>query len=270
VTVSLEVGTDGGYDWGQIDLRDEAGIGCTHGLSYMTPEEWREWREWWEDYEILPPAAEGELVYQVDIGCYDCYDRWIALRMVFIRVTDQGDLEVTPFSWERHPSFTLAPGDPPPAEPEGQLVIDPMTVARGQKLTVAVSSFVANAIKISWFYPGGWDELYLADVDTGADGSGTFVVTVPLDVPDGPATILAEGRPAYNYCDGWITEDITVAGGPTPAPAASARPTLPPTDAASGSAVVGWDWWRLVLVGLAALVVGVLIAGSPRATSRRR
>ena len=68
-TVSLQEGTDGYIDWGQIDLRDEAGIGCTYGLSYMDP-------EWWENvprrHFDLPDAEAGELVFGVDLTCFDC------------------------------------------------------------------------------------------------------------------------------------------------------------------------------------------------------
>ena len=277
MTVSLQEGTDGYSDWGQIDLRDDAGIGCTYQLSLMDPERWEEFQD---DFE-LPDAEADELVFGVD-SCIECFDRWIELPMVFVRLTDAGDLEVTPFWSERYPSITLAPGDPPPAEPEGEIVVDPMTVARGQELTVTVGSFVAYGILISWFEADGdWHELHLGDVDTGADGSGTFVVTVPLGVPDGPATIFAEGRPVFNYCGGWVTEDITVAGGltppptlePTPTPTppgASALPTLPPTDAVAGYEVIGSGTWQLVLIGLAALIASVLVLGSRPAAPGRR
>ena len=50
----------------------------------------------------------------------------------------------------------------------------------------------------------------------------------------------------------------------------AALPTLPPTDAAIGSAVVGSDAWRLVLVGLAAIVVGGLVLGSRLTAPGRR
>jgi hypothetical protein len=271
MTVAFEEGSGWG-DWGQIVIRDEAGIGCTYVLTYVSPE-W--WDEWWVDFG-LPEPEDGELVYSVEDACYDCYRHWIELSMVFVRPTDDGDIEVTPFWFERDPSVTLGPGDPPPAVPAGSLVVDSTTVERGQKLTVTVSSYFAWGISISWFvagddeWDGDWQELYLGDVDTDADGNGTFAVTVPLGVPDGPAVIAADGWTRYGYCEGLASAMITVAGGPTPAPAASALPTLPPTDAATRSAVLGSDQWRLVLVGLAALVVGVLIAGSPRTTPRRR
>jgi hypothetical protein len=50
----------------------------------------------------------------------------------------------------------------------------------------------------------------------------------------------------------------------------SALPTLPPTHAATSSAAPGSDAWRLVLVGLAALIASILVHRShPAAQSRR-
>jgi hypothetical protein len=65
-----------------------------------------------------------------------------------------------------------------------------------------------------------------------------------------------------NYHDFWCTFVNVVEG-------TTALPTLPPTDAAAGSAVVGSDAWRLVLVGFAAIVVGALVRGPQRTIARR-
>ena len=52
-------------------------------------------------------------------------------------------------------------------------------------------------------------------------------------------------------------------------PVGAALPTLPPTDAATGSAAPGSEAWRLVLVGLAALIAGILVV-RPRPAARSR
>ena len=49
-----------------------------------------------------------------------------------------------------------------------------------------------------------------------------------------------------------------------------ALPTLPPTHAATGSAAPGPDSWRLVLVGLAALIASILVLRSHPAARNRR
>ena len=49
-----------------------------------------------------------------------------------------------------------------------------------------------------------------------------------------------------------------------------ALPTLPPTHAATTSAAPGSNAWRIVLVGLAALIAGILVLRPHRTTARRR
>ena len=65
------------------------------------------------------------------------------------------------------------------------------------------------------------------------------------------------------YHDFWCAF-VNVVEGPT------ALPTLPPTDAATRSAVVRQDAWRLVLVCLAGVLGAVLVIGSRRSTQARR
>lgn len=117
-------------------------------------------------------------------------------------------------------------------------------------------------IEITELVPDGYR---LMDVQCGWAPDEETIERLPLKRDGNSVSWTAVVRNS-NYHDFWCTfVNVPTAdvGG------ATALPTLPPTDAATGSAVVGSDAWRLVLVGFAAIVVGALVRGPQRTTARR-
>jgi hypothetical protein len=112
----------------------------------------------------------------------------------------------------------------------------------------------------------GPDGYRLADVQCGWAPDEDTVERLPVK-RDGKSVSWTAVLGTSDYHDFWCTfvnvPAVDVGG-------ATALPTLPPTDAAPGSAVVGSDAWRLVLVGFAAIVVGALVREPKRTGSRRR
>ena len=174
-----------------------------------------------------------------------------------------GGLEVTPVMvLDLVPIFSLAPASRPAPQPTMDVMVDTTTLVRGQQVTVTVTGFLFAFVLIESDAGG---DFALGPVDLDEQGFGTLVAPIPGDAPLGRADLFAEGS-GRDRCEGGAVLRVTVVSGPGGAP----EPTLPPTDAANSSAAPGPDSWRLVLVGLAALIASILVLRSHPAARRRR
>jgi hypothetical protein len=247
-----------GESCGEITLRDADGVGCSYDLWHVDP----------DDEGVFlpadPPLADDQVVYEVGTSCIDCSDSWINSTTIYLRPTSDGGVEVTPvMSLDLVPIFSLAPASRPAPQPTMAVSVDTTTLVRGRHLTVTVAGFLFAFVLIE-SHAGG--DVPLGSVDLDERGSGTLTALIPRDAPLGRADLFAEGT-GRDRCEGGVVVEVTVVSGPG---SATALPTPPATDTATSSAARGSDAWRLVLVGCAGLLAGMLVLGSHPAARRRR
>jgi len=257
VSIFLEACGPNGRSCGEIAFLDEDGVGCSYSLDQIDP------NDEWVFLPAEPPLADDQGVYEVGTSCVDCFDQWIdGTRWIYLRPMSDGDLEVTPVeSLDLVPIFSLAPASRPAPQPTMDVMLDTTTLVRGQQLTVTVSGFLSAYVLIEAAAHG---MVLLGPVDLDEQGSGTLVAPIPGDAPLGRGVLIAEGV-GFDLCEGGAALNVRIVSGPGGAP----EPTLPPTDAATSSAAPGSDAWRIVLVGLAALIANILVLEShPTARSR--
>ena len=258
VAISLEACATPGVSCGEITLPEADGVGCSYDLQHVDPDD--------EDVFLPaePPLADDQLVYEVGSSCVDCSDSWLDGTTIYLRPTSDGGIEVTPvMSLDLVPIFSLAPATRPAPQPTMDFSLDTTTLVRGQPLTVAVAGFLFAFVLIE---SDAGAAVPLGPVDLDETGSGTLVAPIPRDAPLGPATLLAEGA-GRDHCEGGVQVRVTIVSGPG---IDTALPTPPATDTVVGDAAFGSDAWRILFVGFAALVAGVLVLGSHRAARSRR
>jgi hypothetical protein len=257
VGIFLETCGTSGRSCGEITILDGDGAGCSYDLRPVDP----------DDEGVFlpaePPLADDQLVYEVSSSCIDCSASWLDSTTIYLRPSSDGGIEATPVMWlDLVPIFSLAPASRPAPQPMA-VAVDTTTLVRGRQLTVTVTGFLSAFVLIESDAVG---DVPLGPVDLDERGSGTLVVPIPHDAPLGRANLLAEGI-GRDRCEGGAVVRVTVVSGPG---SATALPTPPATDTATSSAAHGSDAWRLIVVGLAALVSGILVLRPRRAARDRR
>lgn len=189
---------------------------------------------------------EGVPIEAGSVGAADGYDGY-----------DGG----TGFDYDRS-SLTVLPPAAPPAG-DGPLSVEPSVVVRGQQASVAGGGFGPGEQVTVILYSS---PVVLASATTGADGSLSTVVTIPVETALGAHEVVAMNATSAVRPARTLRASIQVAdGGPavtvTPVTAQVISASATPSTGSGALPRTGLDPWPLILAGLAMVVAGsVLLA----------
>jgi hypothetical protein len=227
-----------GNSCGEIKFIDETGDGCTFPVHWHSREDAAE-RLW---LPADPPLEDGQLVYEVDFGCFECNDEWLSGTVLYVRLTPDGALELTPEWTDVWPRFVLAPSSPRDPEPPYSLRVEPTTLHRGDKVSIAVTGAESAFVSLAGHEVNYKD---IGEIPVDSHGAGTLVTTMPAWAPTGTAEFAVDGRFLNSYCGIEDYMAITVV---------EIDATLPPTD----SGVSPGNPTRAPFAGGLLLVIGLL------------
>jgi len=143
-----------------------------------------------------------------------------------------------------------------------------LTATYDQAGEIEVDSYKSSGGVLHWAIITGQDTLltFSSDVTSSGPLNLSHICAAPTDKPSQAPTDKPSDRPSTETGTQVPTASPTgESGGATGTP----RVTPPPTDAIGGATTGSGAGWLLAMIGLAALVVGLIVGGPSRRTRRQ-